>query len=146
MEIQTIDRIRAPKAKTKQKQLLFVAWVVALIVFVLSGLQNWGGFAAAGLFTAFVLFARETPYRINLESGGLTIRRGASFLWGARIEELVSVEVKPEAKRLGVVFSPKRVVFRKRSGDLFAIDFDLFEEIPLQALMREAQQHLLLKR
>jgi hypothetical protein len=146
MEIQTIDRINTPEAKKKQNLLLLIVWAASLAVFTYSDFQSWGGLAAAGLFTVIGLLTREAPYRISLESGGLSIKRGAGFLWAAPFAELVSVEVMPEVKRLGVVFSPKRLVFRKRSGDLFALDFDLFEEIQLQALVREVRRNMSLKR
>jgi hypothetical protein len=145
MEIQTINRANTPQAKKKQKLLLFVVWVVSLLIFVFSDFHNWGGLVAAGLFTVLGLFVREVPYQVSLESDGLSIKRGTGFLWAALFEELESVEVEPEAKRLGVVFSPKRLVFRKRSGDLFAIDSDLFEGMQLQALVREVQHNMALK-
>lgn len=138
MELRSIDRVNTPEAKNRSRRLLLGVWVGSLVAFWVNGFLNWGGFVVAGLLTVLGWFAREEPHRMVLANGGLTIMRGSTFLWGAAVEDLAGIEIMQEKRRLGVVFSPKRVVFKKRGGDMYAIDFHSFHENELKASIRDS--------
>ncbi len=140
MEIETIDPRQTPAARHRRRELQLIFWLGALIVWITSDFQNWGGVIAALLMSVIDHFNQMTPYRICLDSHGLAIRQGPHFLWGTPIEQLAAIEVAPPVKRFGMVVAQKRLIFHKRDGDLYSIACGLFETQALQALLHAARQ------
>ncbi len=128
--------------------LLAGLWIVGLVVFVTTAMQNWGALAVAVGFSVFQWFTRpekEDAFKIALCASGLSITCGRDFLWGASAEELTGVGIAEESKKWGIVLSPRRLTFYKRGGDQYSIGTDLFDQGQMAALVEEIQHNISLK-
>lgn len=122
--------------------LLAGLWIGGLVVFVTTGMQNWGALAVAVGFSVLQWLMRpeeKNTFKIALGASGLSITCGRNFLWGAAIEELACVEVVEESKKWGIVLTPRRLVFHKQSGDQYSIGADFFDHGQVLALAEQIE-------
>ena len=144
MELIARNPRNSPEARRKMVYLLSGLWIAGLAVFFISHMSNWGVLALAAGLSIFELFSQtraEDSYKISMDENGISITNGPNFLWNSSFGHLKEVEIADEARKLGVVFSPKRLIFHKTDGDQYAIDIGFFKRVELDIFLEEVRQH-----